>query len=107
MSEVNIIWSEPDSFGNCCKCVYKEDYDALTEKLRIADAAIETWKFVITELADERTALRAEVQRLALGHARYEYVRCLRAAQFAELLAENVGTGTHFDDLVDRERAKK
>jgi hypothetical protein len=87
--------------------VLASDFDTLAEQLRLANARIQTWNFVITELADERTALRAEVQRLAIGHARYEYVRCLNPSQFTELWHDNISGYVPFDDLVDRERAKK
>jgi hypothetical protein len=34
---------------------------------------------------------------------RYEFVRRLNARQFADIFKENISTGTHFDDIIDRE----
>ena len=48
--------------------------------------------------------LERENAMLLVGNARYEYVRRLNAAQFAELYRRNITEGVPFDDLIDAAR---
>ena len=48
------------------------------------------------------------VEEIAIGNARYEYVRTLNPREFAALFDEALhGTADNFDDLVDRRRMKR
>ena len=67
--------------------------------------------FLCRNLERENAALRAEVEALraacdeyALGDERYEYVRRLNAAQFAELYRRNIAENIPFDNLIDAAR---
>lgn len=50
----------------------------------------------------EKAKLRAIIEDVVKGHARYEHVRMLNAREFSALYRENITTGVPFDDLVDR-----
>jgi hypothetical protein len=54
-----------------------------------------------SDLLAEVEALREAADEYALGDERYEYVRRLNAAQFAELYRRNIAENVPFDDLVD------
>jgi hypothetical protein len=68
------------------------------------DAAAEIFSAENAALRAEVEALREAADEYALGDARYEYIRRLNAAQFAELYRRNIAENVPFDDLVDAAR---
>lgn len=51
--------------------------------------------------ADIFAALNSEIERLRIGHERYETVRQLNLAQFRAALELNRRTGKPFDEIID------
>lgn len=68
------------------------------------DAACMADEPIYPRLATFARDLERENARLLVGNARYEYVRRLNAAQFAELYRRNITEGVPFDDLIDAAR---
>lgn len=56
-------------------------------------------------LREELAEASAKIKELAIGHARYEYLRKLNPRQFTELYQQNISTAVPFDTLVDEARA--
>jgi len=53
------------------------------------------------EAAGQLAALRAEVERLRVGHDRYETVRRMNVPQFRDAFVLSNRTGKPFDEIVD------
>ena len=61
-----------------------------------------SWGVGVTQgVAVAMQEAQAEIERLKVGHDRYETLRTLNPRQFADLYAESIKSGVAFDDLVD------
>jgi hypothetical protein len=79
--------------------VANEDLDKMNKKLEEdLDRALKAW----TEAVAERTEALLEREEYKVGYNRYEKLRQLSPAQFAELYKKNLTSGTPFDTLVDQ-----
>jgi len=79
--------------------VANEDLDKMNKKLEEdLDRALKAW----TEAVAERTEALLEREEYKVGYNRYEKLRQLSPAQFAELYKKNLTSGTPFDTLVDK-----
>jgi hypothetical protein len=79
--------------------VANEDLDKMNKKLEEdLNRALKAW----TEAATERTEVLLEREEYKVGYDRYEKLRRLSPAQFAELYKKNLTSGIHFDTLVDQ-----
>ena len=69
------------------------------------------FEFSIDELERFAAAIEAvnyyEIERLRIGHDRYETARLMNPQQWAEACKLNVSTGKPFDEIIDDLKEKK
>jgi hypothetical protein len=56
---------------------------------------------IVSSTGTNLLKLATEIERLKIGHDRYEKVRRLNVHQFADLYTRNINGDARFDDLVD------
>jgi hypothetical protein len=92
---------EPPTESETFKKICKEIQELFDEKAKLEedlDRALKAWAEAVTE----RTEALLEREEYKVGYDRYEKLRRLSPAQFAELYKKNLTSGIHFDTLVDQ-----
>lgn len=68
---------------------------------RFTGAEVRLWVHNLADLADR---LQSEVDRLLVGHDRYETARRMNPQQWADAWKLNISTGKPFDEIIDERR---